>query len=137
MKLSTAAKARFGNDETNKVMKGQPFFPDENDLASAKWDIDGDTAKRHDTNHEKFVGPGLRRINGVWKYDLTLPPEVTEDQIRQQVAMMNPIAETLDRIAQETAAGKYKDVYDLRDALADALKAAQSNPPATGASIQN
>jgi hypothetical protein len=122
MKLALAAQTRFGAEDEAKVLKDQPYLPSLSTSDETKWQVTGDTAHPIDTDHVKFAGPGLRRINGVWKTDFTLPPGVNEDQFKQQAAAMEPIIVLLSNLANATAAGKFHDAYELRDALADGIK---------------
>jgi RNA polymerase sigma factor (sigma-70 family) len=125
-KLAMEAQARFGADDESKVLKDQPYIPSLSTGEETKWQVTGDTAHPIDTEHVKFVGPGLRRIHGVWKTDFTLPPGVNANQLKQQAAAMRPIIALLEDLADATAAGKYHDVYQLRDALADGIKSLRS-----------
>jgi hypothetical protein len=128
-KVKRAAIAKFGAGELRRVEESRQLrLPRIDDAPKPRYKTEGDTAKPIDTENTKFVGPGLRRIDGTWKMAMELPPGTDETMVRRQTEATRKQAKAFTDIAAGVESGKYPDADALADALDAANKAAQPPP---------
>ena len=120
-----AAVAKFGEDETRKTLLGVvPIHPPEAEEAKTEWKIEGDKATAVPSDKNKFTGPPLTKLDGVWKMAMSDVIAGRPDaEITQMATLLNKQSEMMHQYTKETEDGKYKTASDLRKVALERMQA--------------
>ncbi len=142
-KVYNAAVKKYGEDSTRKELFGLiPMQSSEKEIDSTQWKIDGDRATPVETEANKFVGAGLRKVEGVWKLSISeLAAGHSQAELQQMMGLIEKQTTMMTETAKETSEGKFPSVQDLKKAAIDkqrklmqeaqAMAATQAGKPAT------
>jgi hypothetical protein len=83
-----AAIAKFGESEFRRIEENRQLNLRRSDAPRPRYKIEGDTARPIDTEHTKFVGAGLRQMNGTWKMVLELSAGTDKATVHDEVERM-------------------------------------------------
>jgi hypothetical protein len=120
-----AAVDKFGEAETRKTLMGiVPIHPSAEVEAKTEWKVDGNKAKPIGPDKKEVPGPGLTKVDGVWKLAMS---DITAGQPREQmdlaIMMLQKQAQVMRQYADETTQGKYASATDLRKAALERMNA--------------
>jgi hypothetical protein len=120
-KVYNAAVKKYGEDSTRKELTGLiPMQSSEKDIDATQWKIDGDRATPVETETNKFVGAGLRKVDGVWKLSIAdLAAGHPETELSQMMGLIQKQTSMMTDTAKETNDGKFATVQDLKKAAID------------------
>jgi hypothetical protein len=112
-----ASVSRFGEQETDRLRRQFDLdTPDGLMLLAVDWKVDGDKATPTDDSGLEVV---LRRVNGVWRLDMTPDPAPTALIVAQQ-------AKAIEQIVEGLKGNRYPTPDDLTRQL---KKAGIARPP--------
>jgi hypothetical protein len=120
-----AAVAKFGEDETRKTLLGVvPIHPKESEEEKTEWKMEGDKATAVPTDKNKFTGPPLTKVDGIWKMSMSdVISGRPESEISQMITVLGQQSGMMDEWRKETEAGKYATAADLRKVALERMQA--------------
>jgi hypothetical protein len=123
-KVYNAAVKKFGEDTTRKELIGLiPMQSSEKEIDAVQWKIDGDKATPVEAGGQKFVGAGLKKVDGVWKLSISdLAAGHPEGELKQMMGLIEKQSAMMNDTAKETTDGKYATVQDLKSATIDKMR---------------
>lgn len=127
-----ALDARFSPEEVEGAFGGPGLLPRVRPMEEVEWKVTGNRAeaviKRPGVVMVSGGERGLVRVRGEWKMEVRFSAEVTAEQVKElerYLPRAKKEAEVRRAFAEEVRAGKFKDVYEARDALRARVEAAR------------
>jgi hypothetical protein len=122
-----AAVDKFGEAETRKTLMGiVPIHPSAEEEAKIEWKVEGTKAKALGSDKKEAPGPGLTKVEGVWKLAMSdITAGQPKEQIELAIQMLQKQAVVMRQYADETAQGKFASATELRKVALERMKAMQ------------
>jgi hypothetical protein len=123
-KVYNAAVKKFSEETVRKELLGLiPMQSSEKEIDDTQWKIEGDKATPVETGDRKFVGAGLKKIDGVWKLSISdLAAGHPEGELKQMMGLIEKQSAMMNETAKETTDGKYATVQDLKKGTIDKMR---------------
>jgi hypothetical protein len=120
-----AAVAKFGEEETRKTLMGVvPIHPKQDDESKIQWKIDGNKATPTGPDKDKFAGPPLTKVDGVWKMAMSdVVAGRPNSEIEQMVQLLQKQSAMMAEYGKETEEGKFATAADLRKTALERMQA--------------
>jgi hypothetical protein len=137
-KVFNAAVKKFGEETTRKeLFMLIPMQSSEKEIAETQWKVEGDKATPVETESHKFVGAGLRKVDGVWKLSIAdLASGHPEGELKQMMGLIEKQTAVMNETAKEMEEGKYPKVDDLKAAAIEKQRKLMQEAQAMAATQQ-